>query len=80
MKIKELDEALKAIDKGYEAYTDPDGDLFINYHNDNLAARIVITLENRIYLHPLDGNYGWLAVLIKRYLDENGKDMTIYAS
>lgn len=75
--IKVLDARLKAMDKGYEAYESPDGDLFITYCEDDFFARIAITIDSRIYLHPLGVDFFPLLVLISKYIDDSGKDMSI---
>ena len=77
--INVLETRLKAMDKNYEAYEHSDGGLFINYCTDNFVARIAVTLNSSIYLHPLDReDYIWLLSLIKKYLNDNGKDMPVY--
>lgn len=78
--INVLDKELKKRDKAYEAFEDPDGDLFISYHKDDYHALIAVTLGGRIYLHPLNGDYSWLAILIKTYLDDSAKEMTMYVN
>lgn len=77
--INVLEARLKTIDKRYEAYEHSDGGLFIDYCTDNFVARIAVTLNGSIYLHLLDReDFLWLVPLIKKYLDDSGKDMPVY--
>lgn len=77
--INVLEARLKAMDKAYEAYATPDGDLFINYCKEDFVARIAVTLNGSIYLHLLGReDFIWLVPLIKKYLDDIGKDMPVY--
>ena len=76
--IDVLDSRLKIMDKGYDAYEDPDGDLFVQYHKGTFHSQIAITLGNSIYVKQLDEDDSWLTILISKYLDDSGKEMTVF--